>query len=290
MGNELLSAKTDIVFKKIFIENEDLLQDFLANMLDIPVKDIVDIEIKNTEIQPDSPDGKVSRLDLNMTVNEMRVNVEIQVRKQTDYKERSLFYWSKLFTSDFKSGDPYRKLKKTITINLIDFNMFSSDKNYHTEIVPVIKGTDTVFSDKMSIHFFELRKVGRELNAGDRKKIWLQFINADKEEEFKMLENSNIPEISKAVRVIRDMSADTRMREAARQREKELHDHASWMEDGIMMGREQGLAEGMAKGRAEGMAEGKAEGKKEAISEMIKQLRLNNIPEEQIKRMISAMA
>jgi len=281
MGNELLSAKTDIVFKKIFIENEDLLQDFLANMLDIPVKDIMDIEIKNTEIQPDSPDGKVSRLDLNMTVNEMRVNVEIQVRKQTDYKERSLFYWSKLFTSDFKSGDPYRKLKKTITINLIDFNMFSSDKSYHTEILPVIKGTDTVFSDKMSIHFFELRKVGRELNADDRKKIWLQFINADKEEEFKMLENSNIPEISKAVRVIRDMSADTRMREAARQREKELHDHASWMEDGIMMGREQGLAEGMAKG--------KAEGKKEAISEMIKQLRLNNIPEEQINRMISAM-
>ena len=290
MGNELLSAKTDIVFKKIFIENEDLLQDFLANMLDIPAKDIMDIEIKNTEIQPDSPDGKVSRLDLNMTVNEMRVNVEIQVRKQTDYKERSLFYWSKLFTSDFKSGDPYRKLKKTITINLIDFNMFSSDKNYHTEIVPVIKGTDTIFSDKMSIHFFELRKVDKKLNAGDRKKIWLQFINADKEEEFKMLENSNIPEISKAVRVIRDMSADTRMREAARQREKELHDHASWMEDGIMMGREQGLAEGMAKGRAEGMAEGKAEGKKEAISEMIKQLRLNNIPEEQIKRMISAMA
>ena len=69
-----------------------------------------------------------------------------------------------------------------------------------------------------------------------------------------MLEDSNIPEISKAVRVIRDMSADTRMREAARQREKELHDHASWMEDGIMMGREQGLAEGMAKGRAEGIA------------------------------------
>ena len=124
MGNELLSAKTDIVFKKIFIENKDLLQDFLANMLDIPSKDIVDITIKNTEIQPDSPDGKVSRLDLNMTVNEMRVNVEIQVRKQTDYKERSLFYWSKLFTSDFKSGDPYRKLKKTITIVTICMILF----------------------------------------------------------------------------------------------------------------------------------------------------------------------
>ena len=32
--------------KKIFIENKDLLQDFLANMLDIPAKDIMDIEIK----------------------------------------------------------------------------------------------------------------------------------------------------------------------------------------------------------------------------------------------------
>ena len=50
MGNELLSAKTDIVFKKIFIENEDLLQDFLANMLDIPVKDIVDIEIDRKSV------------------------------------------------------------------------------------------------------------------------------------------------------------------------------------------------------------------------------------------------
>ena len=66
------------------------------------------------------------------------------------------------------------------------------------------------------------------------------------------------------------MSADTKMKEAARQREKELHDHASWMEDGIMMGREQG--------------------KKETLAKVIEQLKLRGVSEEEINNIVGAMA
>lgn len=74
-----------------------------------------------------------------------------------------------------------------------------------------------------------------------------------------MIENTNVPIMKKAVRVIYDMSEDTRMREMARMREKALHDEATYLKEA----REEGIAEGIAsamesfaaKLRARGMSE-----------------------------------
>ena len=96
-----------------------------------------------------------------------------------------------------------------------------------------------------------------------------------------MLNNTNVPAIQRAVVVIKDMSADERIREAAIQRETMLHDKATalrfardsgytegrsegiaeGMEKGIAEGREKGIAEGMEKGRSEGIAEGETKAK-----------------------------
>ena len=145
--------------------------------------------------------------------------------------------------------------------------MFSGD-DYHTEVAAIIKGTDEVFSDKFSIHFFELKKVGKKPDPKNSRKLWLQFINADSEEEFEMISQTNIPIMQKAVNVIYDMSEDTRIREIARLREKALHDEASAIKNakmegeaiGVVKGRAEGEAIGIAKGEARGMAKGEAIG------------------------------
>lgn len=268
MGRDVVSAKLDVIFKKIFTENQDLLHEFIADILEIPSKSITKIQITNPEIPPETVNGKFSRLDLNMKVDNQLVNVEIQVKNYNDYKERALFYWAKLFTSELKSGENYRELKKTITINIINFNMFDNN-NYHTEVVSVIKDTNEIFSDKFNIHFFELKKVNKKVNPNNRREMWLQFIKADKEEDFEMIKETNVPVMEKAVRVIYDYSEDTRIREMARMREKALHDEAS----------------ALATSRAEGKAEGRAEG----IAEMVEMMRNSNISEEQIQAMLEKM-
>ncbi|MCI5904075.1 MAG: hypothetical protein MRZ61_02925 [Oscillospiraceae bacterium] len=53
------------------------------------------------------------------------------------------------------------------------------------------------------------------------------------------------------LKVIYDMSADTKIREIARLREKALHDEASALKNA----KAEGLEEGMVKGRAEGKTE-----------------------------------
>ena len=258
MARNVVSAKLDIIFKKIFTENADLLHSFVASMLDIPPESITDIVVTNPEIPPETMTGKFSRLDLSLKVDDRLVNVEIQVKNDADYRDRTLFYWAKLYSSELKSGEDYSELKQTITINIINFNMFQGE-NYHNEVAAIIKETGEVFSDKFSIHFFELKKVGRKPNPVSSRELWLQFINADSEEALDMISQTNVPIMKKAVNVIYDMSEDTRIREIARLREKALHDEASAIKNAKMEGREEGRAEGRAEGEAIGVAKERAD-------------------------------
>lgn len=58
-----------------------------------------------------------------------------------------------------------------------------------------------------------------------------------------MISQTNIPIMQKAVRVIYDMSEDTKIREAARMREKALHDEASALHNAEQKGKSEGRAE-----------------------------------------------
>ena len=54
MSRDVVSAKLDIIFKKLFSENKDLLQDFLAKTLEIPYDSIKNITIINPELPPET--------------------------------------------------------------------------------------------------------------------------------------------------------------------------------------------------------------------------------------------
>lgn len=275
---DVVSVKLDIIFKKFFTENKDMLHEFVAAMLDIPKERISQIIITNPEMPPDSLVGKFSRLDLSLRVDDKLVNVEIQMKNEPDFRDRTLFYWAKLYASELRSGEEYGNLKQTITINIINFNMFSGD-DFHTEIAAMIKGTDEVFSDKFSIHFFELKKVSRKPNPNNRRELWLQFINAESREEFDMIGRTNDVVMQKAVNVILDMSEQTRIREMARLREKTLHDEVSALGNA--------RREGQAEGEAIGLKKGKAEGRAEERAAMIAKMRANGMSEEMIKLIVS---
>lgn len=288
MGRDVVSAKLDVIFKKLFTENKDLLHSFVSSMLDIPPESIKEIIISNPELPPETIASKFSRLDLSLNVDDKLVNVEIQVKIDNDYRDRTLFYWAKLYTSELKSGEDYGTLKQTITINIINFNMFEGD-DYHTEIAAMIKGKDEVFSDKFSMHFFELKKISK--NPKTSREQWLRFINADSEEDFEMVEATSMPAIQKAVRVIYDMSEDTRIREIARLREKALHDEASMMrqatEKGIAKGIEIGEKKGIAIGEKRGKEQGIAIGEKRQRDAIIAKMKASGMSEEQIRSILS---
>ncbi len=70
-----------------------------------------------------------------------------------------------------------------------------------------------------------------------------------------MINQTNIPITQKAVRVIYDMSEETRIRETARLREKALHDEASALKQAKNEGREEERAAVISKMKAAGLSE-----------------------------------
>ncbi len=75
-----------------------------------------------------------------------------------------------------------------------------------------------------------------------------------------MMTQNNDRVMNKAVLILKEMSADEKIQELARIRERALHDEASYLQDARAEGRAEGFSMGEMKGRAEGRAMGKAEG------------------------------
>ena len=104
-GKLELSPKLDIVFKKLFTENEAEFRVFLSDMLGIPLDLIQKLEYQNTEKMPETVSEKLSRLDICLYVAERMIDVEIQVKNHHNYQQRSLFYWGRLYVSNLQKGE-----------------------------------------------------------------------------------------------------------------------------------------------------------------------------------------
>ena len=273
--SSIISAKNDVIFKKLFTDNREVLISFLSAAVNIPVEDIRDIHINNPEIAPNITDGKLSRLDILLSTKDRNINIEMQNAKTTDYRERVLFYWAKMYAEPLKTGQRYSELNQSLSINILDYVMFDC-KEYFSSFSVLENTRHELYSDKLGLYFFELPKISSVPDTADMRQLWLQVINAESEEELNMLNETNIPAISQGVKSILTLNSDDRIRAMAWEREKAERDYYSEIGNARSQGREEG--------RAEGRKEGRAEGRKEEQAAMIAKMRAEGFSEEIIKR------
>jgi len=124
-----------------------------------------------------------------MTVNGETVNLEVQVDDEGDYPERSLYYWAKCYSRKLAEGEEYKELPRTICINIVAFKMFKDTKDLHSEFRALEVTRHTELTDKMSLHYFELKKLPEvtEADAGNVLKLWLALFQAETDEEMEKL-------------------------------------------------------------------------------------------------------
>jgi predicted transposase/invertase (TIGR01784 family) len=122
--------KTDILFKMLFVKHTDLLKQLVCELLGIQLESIGEFYVTNPEMPPENLADKFCRLDINMTVNGQRVDLEIQVRDEGDYPERTLFNWARVYSTALPSGGDYKDLPRTVIISIINFNLFECEEYY----------------------------------------------------------------------------------------------------------------------------------------------------------------
>ena len=242
-----ITLRNDYAFKRVFgvEENKDVLQDLLECILDIQPEDIAGLELLDKEFHKDSISDKTGVLDVKLRLkNNTIIDIEIQNRWNSEFVQRTIFYWAKMYTENLKTGEVYTKLPKCITINIVGEG-FDLNSLIHSEYNVVEKHLNDRLSDELEIHFLNLAKVKEqdENTESDEKKKklynWLKFIETDDEEVRNMLAQES-PMMRKANSTIELMEMSPKEKWLYENRMKYEHDKASWKHVGYQEGIEQG--------------------------------------------------
>jgi predicted transposase/invertase (TIGR01784 family) len=243
-----LKPKNDFVFGRLFGEKES--KDSLISLLNAILRKngqeaIADLKIiENKQLRKMILDEKTGSLDIRAELaSGEQVNIEMQMVNRYNMVRRTLFYMAKLYASSIKSGEDYAKLKKTIAINLLDFEQFKFERFHSTFHFYEDHENRAMLTDALEVHFIEFPKFERAAkDKRDPLHRWLMFLDEKlPEEELKELMAMD-PMIEKTEEKLELLSGDESVRELAEARARALSDWNSSMNGS----REEGRAEGKA--------------------------------------------
>ena len=238
MGNRLINILIDFAFKKVFAgsgeESIHILKDFLNSILELKDKDrIKEIVYLNPFNDRENENDKQSIMDIKVkTEKDELIDIEVQINDVDNYRKRSLYYWSKLYGETIKKGQNYFELKKSIVINIMDFNVIEENDKYHNIFVIKEKENNTLFLEDLEIHYIELKKYKENKNIDELNDLeeWVTFLKECNEDyDYDVIEklSKRKEEIGVAVELMKELSASEIEYQRYLAREKYLMDERS---------------------------------------------------------------
>ncbi len=299
-----INPKIDLVFKKLFgtANNIELLKS-LANSILPKEEQVVKLELKNPYNPSDYLSGKITYLDIKATDEKGRwYDIEIQLAPYDFVGMRVLYYWTKKFDAQLKSGRAYNDLRKTIVISLINFNYFKDPKGkkrFHRRIGLCDLDTKNLYkqTDGLELIFVELKKFKKELpEIHTTLERWITFLNKASEYTDNKLppELSDDHEIKKAMKELEKMYFNEKEQQHFEAQEKKFLDDLAYkkqeerklkaqkieikkaVKKAVQIAEEKAEEKGIEKGVEKGIEKGVEKGKDARNFEIAKQMKAEN--------------
>ena len=193
----MISLKADYAFKELFA-HEKVRKQFLSDVLDIPLEQIKSVRMANPFLRRTFRRQKQGIMDIALVLNDnTKINIEMQVYRQKHYTQRKLYYLARMYTDDLMIGEKYKKLRRCISISLVDFELLPDTERYHS-IYRLRDEACRELTDLWEIHIIEL---GKEL-TGHRVDDWIRVFNATSQEEIDQIarQNGRMEDVAEVVR------------------------------------------------------------------------------------------
>lgn len=237
--NFIMLPTVDFCFKEL-MQNPKVRKGFISALLNLPPDEVEDTVLLPTLLPRDSADDKLGIMDVRVLLkNGTQMNMEMQVKYFEYWDERVLFYMGRMFTSQIKKGEPYKKLQKCIHVSILDFIHFPDDDECYRTIHFRDDKTGKVYTDKMEIQILELKKLPKEVRTGEDVILWMKFFSGKSREEFERVAKAN-EYLNEAYNTLKTMSADEKKRLEYEARDKALRDYNSQISSAERRGEERG--------------------------------------------------
>lgn len=224
----------DLYFKKLMGDKnrKNLTLSFLNSILNKDEQEyFTNITFLDKDNEPLTLDGKLSKLDIRADLNNgTQVDIEVQVCPFALMAERSLYYWSKMYSEQLGKGIRYQKLQKAITINLLAFNYLKDEQNWHNIYNLLNVKSHNKLTDHIEIHFLELPKFAlKDIRKIRTSEAWLAYFSGNYSSgELEEISMAN-PVIKEAIEFENSFLQNKIERRAYEQREKAIKDYYSYM-------------------------------------------------------------
>ncbi|MCI5117480.1 MAG: Rpn family recombination-promoting nuclease/putative transposase [Candidatus Electrothrix sp. LOE1_4_5] len=225
--------------------NFEILEGFLSELL----KDSIHIlEILESEGNEEDRRDKFNRVDLKVRNQKNEVIIiEVQYDREFDYLQRILFGTSKVLTEYLNEGDPYSKVVKVISINILYFDL-GHGKDYvyhgitsfqglhHQDTLELSENQQALYNTK-KIHqifpeYYLIKVNSFDDIANDTFDEWIYFL---KNEEIK--ENFKAKGLIKAKQELDILKLPEQERLAYEKYQDDLHYQASMVESSYTIGK-----------------------------------------------------
>lgn len=257
--------RNDYMFKAVLQESREVLRNLVAVLMGIDESTIASCEIVNPIELGKSMDAKECILDVKLVLNDTQIiNIELQIRKEASWPERSLLYWSRAFDC-IRSGDDYSLLKPTYHIGIIDFTLFENNPEFYAEYLLMSRNTGKIYTDKISMRVLDLSKIENAREGEEKLVKWAKIFRAKTMAELETLAAEE--EVLKSmVAHIRELSEEEKIRQQCEAREDYERRLLTEYRAGERSGIEQGIEQGIKQGKERGIELTAVKMKKEGIA------------------------
>lgn len=219
----------DYMFKALLQKNENALKHLICSLLHLHPEEVESVEIQNPIVLGQAIsadfDSRIFVLDINVLLdNWTLINLEMQVIKYRNWLERSLPYLCRNYDRLFR-GEDYLNARPAIHIGFLDFELFPEQSEFYATYKMMNVKNHHVFTDKFVRSVVDLKHIelATEEDREWKTDYWASLFKATTWEELKMLAKQS-PVLEEAVETVYELTADERIREQCKAREKYMRE------------------------------------------------------------------
>ena len=190
--NRKFISNSNYVLRKVLNSEEclDILKDFIESILNIIIKDI---ELnsyleKKSKYLPKEENFGIADVRIRTNENE-EINVGIQFIDGIYIQTKMLMYYGQIHLNQLEY-DEKREFAKTITINLLDFNYFSSQG--YDKVIRIKSNEGNIRLEELEMYVIELQKFKiQNLNDMTKKEEWITYLKGCENKVLEKIKKNN---------------------------------------------------------------------------------------------------
>lgn len=191
--NRKFISNSNYVLRKV-LNNEDcleILKDFIESILDINIREIKLNPYLKEKAKNLPKEENFGIADVRIKTDNEEMNVGIQFIDGIYIQTKMLMYYAQIHLNQLEYHDK-REFTKTITINLLDFNFFSTYQ--YDKVIKIKSNEGNINFEELEMYVIELPKFAiKNLDNINRKEEWIAYFRGcDNNVLEKIKNNKNI--------------------------------------------------------------------------------------------------